>query len=165
MNHLIFQVHIKQWDKGQRSPADSAARAAQPDRLPIAAAPQYQVLNCACVVDQHGDDLATNKYPRGRLQTSMLADGSILLDRFQVSRVGEKLMLAYRDKQAAPVELGCLNDGWIQARYQWRYSVEQGGALYWLYEEVILNAALVESYEADHFLTRAPQLSFEAPAG
>jgi len=85
MDNLIFQVHIKQWDKAQRSADEVEARARIPDRYRIAARPQYRVLNKDCVVDQHGDDIATNIYPKGRLKTALLADGSVVLDRFHIA--------------------------------------------------------------------------------
>jgi len=163
MSSLVFQVHIKQWDKAQSSSGDIAARALIADRYRIAARPQYKVLNKTCVVDQHGDDMPTNRYPKGRLKTGLLADSSIVLDRFHIAEANGKMLLSYREKTKPALLLGCLNEGWIQAKYHWRYSVEQAGQLYWLYEEFTFNAACVDELEVDLFLKTEPQTIFVAP--
>lgn len=163
MSNLVFQVHVKQWDKAQRSAEDIAARALIPDRHRIATAPQYRVLNKDCVVDQHGDDVATSVYPKGRIKTALLADGSVVLDRFHIAVDNKGLaQLSYREPRKSEVLLGCLDEGWVQAKYHWRYSVEQAGQLYWLYEEFTLNAACVAELETDYFLNSTPQTVFLA---
>jgi len=163
MSNLVFQVHIKQWDKAQRSSEDIAARALIADRHRIATRPQYKVLNKPCVVDQHGDDIPTNVYPQGRIKTGLLADGSVVLDRFHIADDSGRTLLSYREKNKPALLLGCLNEGWIQTKYHWRYSVEQGGQLYWLYEEFTFNAACVDELEVDLFLKAEPQTLFVAP--
>ena len=163
MSTLIFQIHIKQWDKSQRSPTDVAARAAIPGRYPIMAKPEYFILNKACIIDQHGDDIATSAYSDGRLKTAVMVDGSVRLDRFVVYESDGKDILAYREENKDLIIIGCLNDGWIQSRFNWRYAVEQGGQFYWLYEEFTLNAACVKEVDADYFLALPPKQIFNAP--
>jgi hypothetical protein len=161
MSTLIFQFLIKQWNKGQRTVTDVAARAAMPDRYPIANKPEYFILNKPCIVDQHGDDLATNVYPDGRLKTAHIPDGSVKIDRFLISTNNEIDVLAYSAKNQKPVIIADLNQGWVQARYSWRYAVEQDDQFLWLYEELTLNAVCVQQYEADYFLRSSPRLIFE----
>jgi len=163
MSNLVFQVHIKQWDKAQRSFEHIAVRARIPDRHRITAAPKYLVLSKSCTVDQHGDDVPTNRYPKGRLKTALLSDGSIVLDRFHIADDNGRTLLSYREKNKPALLLGCLSDGWIQAKYHWRYSVEQAGQLYWLYEEFTFNAACVDELEVDFCLKSEPQTIFVAP--
>jgi hypothetical protein len=163
MSTLIFQIHIKQWDKGQRSDADVAARAAQPDRYSIVNKPGYFILNKACIVDQHGDDVATNVYPNGRIKTVLMADGSVKIDRFMISGNDDVVVLSYREKDKQPIRVAELNQGWVQAHYHWRYTVEEGGQFYWLYETLTFNAACIAEYDADYFLHSSPRLIFDAP--
>lgn len=163
MSNLVVQVHIKQWDKAQRSEAEVAARSLIPDRYPIATPARYKVLDRHCVVDQHGDDIPTNVYPKGRLKTALLADGSVLLDRFHLTDKDGSVLLGYREANKAEVPLGNLSDGWIQAKYHWRYRVEQADQIYWLYEAFTLNLACVKTLEANYFLEVDPQKVFVAP--
>ncbi len=160
MSTLIFQIHIKQWEKSQRSGEDVAARAALPDRFAIKAAPAFFVLNRPCVIDQYSDGNAVGTDTSRPLKTALTKDGAITLERFRVSQKENRLMLAYDAGDAAPIDVGCLNDAWIQAHFNWRYAVERDGQMYWLYEEVSLNAVCVQTYDSDYFLTREPTLMF-----
>lgn len=161
MNTLVFQISIKQWDKGQRSEADIAKRAALPDRHSIATQPAYFVLDRPCIIDQHGDDIPTNVFPQGRVKKSLLPDGSITIDRFHISQTEGGLSLSYQGEKQDAVTIGLLDSGWIQARYSWRYKVKEGGMNYWLYEEFTLNAACIDDADPDYFLLSAPQKVFE----
>jgi hypothetical protein len=171
MSTLIFQVHIKQWDKGQRSDEHVAARADTPLRYRINKEPAYFVLNKACIIDQHGDDIATNMYPHGRIKTGLLPDGSITLDRFHISQSAEGEILSYQAPNQDPIHIGLLKQNWIQCRYQWRYKVKEGGMNYWMYEEFVLNAASIDddinnddnknNNNRDYFLTTEPELSLD----
>ena len=67
MSVLVFQIVIKQWDKGQSSPEHVAARAAIPIRYSVATKPAYYVLDKPCIVDQHGDDISTSVFKNGRI--------------------------------------------------------------------------------------------------
>ncbi len=62
MSVLVFQLVIKQWDKGQSSPEHVAARGAIPIRYSVVTKPVYYVLNKPCIVDQHGDDISTSVF-------------------------------------------------------------------------------------------------------
>ncbi|CAH0991244.1 hypothetical protein SIN8267_01346 [Sinobacterium norvegicum] len=162
MATLIFQLHILQWHKGQRSAAEQAARAATPTRYAIDQQPQYFVLDSACVIDQHGDDTANSIYPNGRIHTAMLKDGSIRLDRFIIRPEQQGPTLYYSDNKHKPIAIGTLNNGWLEAVYHHRYAVEQDNEIFWLYEQVTLNAACVEDYHRDYFLKNTPVLQFQA---
>ncbi|MFT4825610.1 MAG: hypothetical protein ACJAUG_000427 [Halioglobus sp.] len=161
MSLLIFQVIIKQWDKSQRSPSHVSARAAIPIRCIIAAEPAYFVLNKACIIDQHGDDIPTSIFETGRIKTAVLQDGRIRFDRFQVCGDTEGDVLEYLAKGKEPQILGPLNMGWIQCQYNWRYGVEEGGHNYWMYEEVTLNAVRADQLDVDYFLENEPRIIFE----
>ncbi len=160
MSTLIFQIHIKQWQKNQRSSEDVAARAALPDRFSINAEPGFFVLNRPCVIDQYTDGKAVATDTGRSLKTAMMKDGAIMLERFRLSQKEDQLILAYDADETASIEMGCLNNGWIQAHYNWRYAVEQDGQMYWLYEEVTLNAACVQTYDSDYFLSHEPTLMY-----
>jgi hypothetical protein len=160
MSQLIFQVIIKQWDKSQRSPSHVSARAARPIRYTIAAKPAYYVLNKACIIDQHGDDIPTSIFKTGRIRTAVLPDGRINFDRFQIYGDTKGDILEYLTKGKKPEIIGPLNMGWIQCQYTWRYGVEEGGHHYWMYEEVTLNAACTDQLDVDYFLKTEPQIIF-----
>jgi len=162
MSTLIFQIHIKQWEKSQRSPADVAARAAMSDRFSITAKPEFFILNKPAVIDRCEGALANNQVSDRPLKTAILKDGSVKLERFVVSERDGQVILSYAQENQALAEVGCLNEGWVQAKYQWRYRVENDEHIYWQYEEVTLNAVCVEKVEADYFLTTAPQLLFSS---
>ena len=161
MSLLVFQVVIKQWDKSQRSVTDVAARATLPSRYTIDSQPAYFVLNKACIIDLHGDDLPTSVFKNGRIKTAMLPDGCIGFDRFQLCSSKGVDVLAYLPKAGSQQIIGPLDQGWIQCRYHWRYAVEEGGQNYWMYEELILNAACLQEFDASYFLHTEPRITFE----
>ena len=168
MSTLIFQVHIKQWDKSQRSAQDVAKREAMATRFAIISQPEFFILNQPCIIDEH------NFAPNRILKKAMLSDGSVKLERFVISEQAGQTLLTYLHESqesastAAPITIGNLNDGWIQAKYQWRYSVEQDNKIYWQYEEVTLNAVCVDEYDEKHhekyFLSLLPYQEFCAEA-
>ncbi len=138
MDTLIFQVHTQQWDKSQRSADHVAKRAAIPRSYPVVTKAKYSILKRDCIIDQHGTDSAR------KLATALLADGSVTLERFVIKQKDQQLILSYEDENKQSTMIGDLNNGWIQARYQWRKRVEQDGLIFWLYEELTLNAACIE---------------------
>ena len=159
MSILVFQIVIKQWDKGNSSPEHVAARAEIPVRYSVATKPAYYVLDKPCIIDQHGDDISTNVFKNGRIKYGMLADGRIRFDRFQIrgNEGGDILEYVSEDKRCQIV--GPLNQGWIQCQYSWRYSVEEADMRYWMYEEVTLNAACLDELDAECFLKTEPAIA------
>ncbi len=160
MSVLVFQIVIKQWDKGQGSPEHIAARAAIPVRYAVATKPAYYVLDKPCIVDQHGDDISTSVFKSGRIKYGMLPDGRIRFDRFQVCGKEDGDILEYVSVDKGCQTIGPLNQGWIQCQYGWRYSVEEVGMRYWMYEEVTLNAACMDELDAECFLKTEPVITF-----
>jgi len=160
MSVLVFQIVIKQWDKGQRSPEHVAARAAIPVRYPVATKPAYYVLDKSCIVDQHGDDVSTNVFKKGRITYGMLPDGRIRFDRFQVCGKEDGDVLEYVSEDKRCHIIGPLNQGWVQCQYNWRYSVEEAGMRYWMYEEVTLNAVCMDEFDVECFLKTEPSKTF-----
>jgi len=165
---LVFQIVIKQWDRGQCTPEHVAARAELPVCYSISAKPAYYVLDKPCIVDQHGDDIPTSVFKNGRIKYGLMPDQRIRFDRFQVSsdergdeKGGEKVLpLEYLTKGKQYKSIGRLNEGWIQCQYNRRYSVEEGGQRYWMYEEVTLNAAYMDELDVDCFVKSDPSVVF-----
>lgn len=158
MQTLILQIAIKQWDKSQRSPEYIASRAALPDCFKVMNKPEFLTLDKQCLIDQHTVDSIHNRHSSepavisrsGRtLKKSMLANESVKLDRFIITKNPEsnELTLAYQAEKEAPLAIGELSNSWIKAQYQWRHRVEKDNQIFWLYEEVTLNAALVDDYD------------------
>ena len=172
MNTLVFQVVIKQWDKSQRSPEHAAARAITPERFHLINSPEFLILENQCLIDQHTLDFidsepnetshiqATNG---GRtLKKAMLADGAVKLDRLIIKKDEQAgFQLSYQAEKELPVNIGRLENGWLQAKYQWRHRVEKNNQIFWLYEEVTLNAAWVEHMKLDIFLSNPPAMIFK----
>ncbi len=163
MTTFIFQIHIKQWDKSQREPHHVAARAAIPNCYTIEAKPEYCILNKPCIIDRHADGLSATKHIQRPLKTAMNANGSVSLDRFNIHEHQGKMLLMYTDEKKDVITIGDLYDGWIQAIYQCRFPVEVKGQIYWVYEEFTLNAACIQTFNADYFLTNPAQFIFNTP--
>ncbi len=157
MSTLIFQIHIKRWDKSQRSPDDVAKRQALPVCSTIKAKAEFFILDKKCIIDMHSTD------DHRELTKSLLKDGSVKLERFIINEQDGKRSLGYQEDNQEIIEIGDLNQGWIQAKYNWRYSVEQDNEIFWLYEEITLNAACVEEFGGDYFLKSEPAILFNAP--
>ena len=160
MSLLIFQITIKQWDKGQNTPSDHSARNALPCVFAITTEPAFNVFNMPCILEQHGDDIATNVFSNGRIRTSVLSADRVMFDRFQIANRSTGPVLEYIAKGESTQVIGQLNQNWIQARYTWRYSVLENNQMYWLYEEVILNAMCADEFDANCFLNAQPSIVF-----
>ncbi len=157
MSTLIFQIHIKQWDKSQRSSQHQAERALLTTRFAIKNTPEFFILNKPCIIDCHG----LNK--DRTLKKAILVDGSVKLERFIISQLEGQHILQYQAEHQAPLTIGNLNEGWIQAQYQWRYPIETAGEIYWQYEELTLNAAYAGKYDEGYFLNTTVRQEFYAP--
>ena len=152
MSILVLQVTIKQWDKSQRTDSHIEARAKIPTQYLLAFPPAVYVANDQCIIDPHGDDILGN-----RISYSQTDDGKMIFDRFQVCL--SKATLDYLGEEKtnnSAVSLGSLEDNWTQCNYDWRYRVEEGGFIYWLYEEVTLNAISLNSLDENVFLNAEP---------
>jgi len=152
MTIFVLQIIIKQWDKSERSEQHHAERAALADRHLLAKDTAFYAFDKQCVIDQQGDDLRAN-----RLEFSQIDADTVQIDRFNISLGNKTLKYNNQDDDAEkPSLLGCLENSFIQCKYQWRYRVYEGGFYYWLYEERILNAINVATFEEDIFLKMAP---------
>jgi hypothetical protein len=163
MSLFIFQITIKQWDKGQNKPSHASKRANMPSVFPISSKPSFNIFNTQCILEQHGDDIATNVFSKGRIRASLVSTDRIMFDRFQVVNGSTGPVLEFLNSevnQDKSVVLGPLNDHWIQARYTWRYRVLEDNQIYWMYEEVTLNAMCAEVLDEECFLNTAPSIVF-----
>lgn len=153
MSILVLQIIIKQWDKSQRSPEHVEQRAQIPNKYPLKFPPALYVFDRKCVIDQHGDDLLGN-----RLNYSQPDTDTIQLDRFQISQSSKLLeYVAQPEFKMTARTIGSLDHTWLQCKYKWRYGVDEGGFYYWLYEEVTLNAMVVNNVSENLFMTSKPE--------
>jgi len=159
-NQIVFQFIIRQWDKGQLSSAHLTKRAALPDRYPIQATTAFTSSGKGFIFSQHGDDIPTNIFSKGRIHNIKRSDNQISFDRFRVSLVSDQIFLEYLAKDSEPVTIGNPEDGWLQCRYHWRYGVEESGQFYWMYEDVILNVVKTDTLDVDVFLKSEPTVIF-----
>ena len=156
MSILVLQIIIKQWDKSQRTDEHVEQRAGIPDQHPLDFPPAFYAFNNQCVIDQHGDDLLGD-----RVTYSQDDNGKIKFDRFQVclnSKVLEYIGKSDSDKDRRTI--GSLDNKWIQCKYDWRYSVYEGGFYYWLYEEVSINVISISTLNKNIFLNADPAIIF-----
>lgn len=174
MHTLIFQLVLKQWDKSQRGDAFQTAIANAQSAFPIQSTPEFMLFDTPCILDQHALDFT--KAPldsttaeqisgkrAGRAVKHMLhANGSAQLDRFITSKAEQTLQLSYKNEANILTLMGDLTNGWLQAKYEWRYRIEKNNEIFWQYEEVTLNAALVKNITADIFLSHPPAIVFNA---
>jgi len=157
MSILVLQVTIKQWDKSQRTDSHIEERAKIPTQHLIAFPPAVYACNNQCVIDPHGDNLLGN-----RMSYSQPEHGKLNLDRFQVCLSSMTLDYIGKPKtDNTAITFGSLEDNWIQCKYDWRYSVDEGGFIYWLYEEVTLNAISLKSLNKDVFLNSEPAIVYD----
>jgi hypothetical protein len=178
MSLFIFQITIKQWDKGQNKPSHECNRATMPTAFSVSAKPSLNMFNTPCILDQQGDDIVTNVFSKGRIRVSLVSTDRIMFDRFQVVNGPAGSVLEFLNtghgvvngeslakgengvNQDKSIVLGPLNEHWIQARYTWRYPVLEDNQVYWMYEEVTLNAMCADELDEKCFLNTAPSIVF-----
>jgi len=172
MHTLIFQIVFKQWDKSQRSPDCQAVISQTPNVYPVASQSQFMLFELPCVFEQHALDFINEplEHPTaehvsgnqaGRvIKQAILSDGSAKFDRFIIAKQDKHIQLSYEDEEGMVSDIGLLDNGWVQAGYQWRYRIEKNNEIFWQYEEVTLNAALVESMTTDVFTKKPPAILF-----
>jgi hypothetical protein len=170
MSALVFQVNIKQWDKSLRSDADVAVRNAAPSIYPIETAPEFLIFGHPCIIDLHSTNFNEFESSAGTgvnrpLTKTMLADGSIQLERFIIAKSSDRslpLNISYQaeDQEILKVASLTTESGWIQASYSWRYRVEKNDQIFWQYEELILNMALLDQVDKDAFINLEPAVIF-----
>ena len=155
MSMLVLQFIIKQWDKSQRTEEHVKFRANIPDRYRLTFPPAVYVLDQYCVIDQHGDDIQG-----GRLKYVKDAEDKIKVDRFHIT--ADKF-IEYYDPQSeqSSLTIGSLNNQWIQCKYNSRYSIFESDQFYWLYEEITLNAIVVDKLTESLFLKTEPAIIYE----
>lgn len=168
MPTLLLQISLKQWDKSQRSKSDALHRNAIATRHQIHAKPEFMLLDTPCLLDQFSMDFSQTqsqwllgKQAGRTLKMGLQKDGSALLDRFLIHRdSNEKIQLSFYEDTQAPSLVGEINSDGIEAKYQWRYRTEVNNQIFWQYEEVTLNAALVENFAENFFLSKEPAQTF-----
>ncbi len=157
---LIFQIVLKQWDKGQRSDVHVSDRAALPDRFRVNVPPAIYAFKRRCIIDTHGDNTQ-----KPRVNFSRQDSGIFFWDRFRVRQSTERVMLDYADPNSRDVNkietLAIYKDSWVQCKYDWRYSVTENNFIYWLYEELTFNVAWIDEFASDIFLNSAPAFLLE----
>jgi hypothetical protein len=164
MRTLIFQLYIKQWDKSERSTADVERRDNIDCSAPISEKPEFYILGQPCIIDRPVIEGLSSLNDRP-IKKALFKDGRIQLENFIIHKDNAGIYLSYAEKDKPAVDIGNLSDGWIQARYQWRYAVERNEQIFWQYEEITLNAAWAEHYTKEHFVEKEPFLitNFEVP--
>lgn len=155
MKKLVLQIIIHQWDKSQRTEHHEQLRQAMPDRYSISNE-ALTLFDNQVLLDRVGDDVSGNRI------SYQLIDNHLLIDRFRFDLEARTVEFKPRlQADEPPILLATIKDGWAQCQYQWRYRIEEGGFIYWLYENVIVNAGFVEKVDAKLFMRSAPMQRFE----
>lgn len=156
MSTLVIQTITRQWDKSQRTAEHSEARQQLPDCYSVNKADAKRLFSGRVVLDQHGDDTLGD-----RIQYELFDGDKFIIDCFGFDL--ENKEVAYfppEDSGREPELVTTMDNGWIQCQYEWRYRVDEGGFIYWLYEQFTLNARFVESLSDDVFIESAPAFFF-----
>lgn len=156
MDKLVLQIIIRQWDKSQLSDQHQQLRDELPDRYPISSS-AFALSEGRILLDQHGDDVLGN-----RVGYQLTEAAFLLIDRFRIDLNTKTVEFKSRmQADEPPTLLSKLDEGWIQCQYQWRYRVEEGGFVYWLYEKVIVNICFVEQLDTNLFMLSPPRQRIE----
>jgi len=155
MSMLVLQVIIKQWDKSQRTVEHEKLRANIPDKYALTFPPAVYAFDQHCVIDQHGDDIQGD-----RVKYFKDAEGKIKIDRFQID--GDNI-IEYVGSQSEqrPLQIGSVSNQWIQCKYNCRYSIFESDQIYWLYEEVTVNAICIDELNENIFLNAVPAIIYQ----
>lgn len=156
MSILAIQTITRQWDKSQRTAEHIEARQQLPDRYLINTTKADSLFSGMVVLEQHGDDTLG-----GRIQYELFDGDKFIIDCFGFDLANKEV--AYfppEDAGREPELITMMDDGWIQCQYEWRYRVDEGGFIYWLYEQFTLNARFVDSLSDDVFLDSEPEFFF-----
>lgn len=155
MAKLTLQIITRQWDKSQLSEEAQQVRAQLPNRYQLREQPTFVDTENDIVIDHHGDDLLGN-----RLQFQRI-DNFLLIDRFRFDlQIGKVEFKTTLKAATAPKLLVEMQKGWYQFQYDWRYRVEHEGYVFWLYENVTVNATFESEDSPDIFLETAPEKQF-----
>ena len=156
MHILVLQIIIQQWDKSQQSDLHKKAREDLPGHYPISPS-AFMLFNGNIVIDQHGDDVSGN-----RIHYQLTKADTLLIDRFRIDLNAKTVEFKPRLlADEPPILLSKMKDGWIQCQYQWRYRIEEGGFIYWLYENMIINISFLEEMDKNVFMSKPPEQRFE----
>lgn len=156
MSILVIQTITRQWDKSQLSAEHVEAREQLPDRYLVKTANAESLFSGKVVLDQHGDDTLGD-----RIQYELFDEDKFIIDCFGFDMEnGEVAYFPPEDSGREPELITTMDDGWVQCQYEWRYRVDEGGAIYWLYEQFTVNARLVESLSDDVFMDSEPEFFF-----
>ena len=154
MKKLVLQFVIQQWDKSQLTEHHENLRQALPDRYHLSNEVSALV-DDRVLLEQFGDDVSGN-----RLQYQLL-DDQLLIDRFRFDLVAQTVEFKPRlQADEPPILLTSLKEGWIQCQYQWRYRMDEGGYIYWLYENVVVNVCFAEQLGPGVFVNSSPTQRF-----
>ena len=172
MTTLVFQIVLKQWDKSQRNTQFQTAIQSSESAYPVHTQPQFMLFDTPCVLDQQALDFTIapleatsfehiSGQDAGRtIKQTLLTNGAAKLDRFIISQAEQTFYLSYEDEEGVIIDIGPLENGWIQAKYQWRYRIEKNNEIFWQYEEVTLNAGLFKTLIPEVFINHPPALTF-----
>lgn len=157
MSTCVFQIIIQQWDKSELSSSHVNDREKQAQRRQLGRDSTFYAFDKQCVIDKQGDDL-TGK----RITYKRIDEHTIQIDRYTIDLNTQQMNYVGVDDDAQPsVNLGSLEQRFIQCKYQWRYRVFEGGFYYWLYEQIIVNAICTDTLDADIFLEREPDVIYD----
>ena len=154
MKKLVLQFIIHQWDKSQLTEHHENLRQTLPDRYQLSNEVSA-LFDDRVLLDQFGDDVSGN-----RLQYQLL-DNHLLIDRFRIDLQTQTVEFKRRLRvDEPPILLTSLEEGWVQCQYQWRYRIDEGGYIYWLYENVIVNVCFAEKNDPGVFVNSEPTDNF-----
>jgi hypothetical protein len=149
MCQILIQTLCQQWEKDQRGEPFAALRNQVPAAAlvnPAKLKPSDKDNGIRLILEQRGDNRSTSVYPTGRFEFGSVTEIGTQLDR----------LLIYHDQPGwicwrlnGEFKQWNLADGWAALEYQHRYRVEElqdgNPVIYWLYERIVINVAVLDS--------------------
>ncbi|MBS3953729.1 MAG: hypothetical protein KGZ88_12345 [Methylomicrobium sp.] len=151
MRLIILQTILKQWDKNELTDSHSEKRSSIPDQFCIKSPPATFTVDQKCLIDHHRfgsfeTDLIFSQYKNTSVRFSSF---KVNLNECEIESEGSTSQLV-------------LNK-WFKFRYLNRRRVLENNLYFWLYEEITLNAILLNHLDPSVFLQSSPYQTIEVP--
>lgn len=151
MTLIILQTILKQWDKSELTDYHAEKRSTIPDQFPVNIPPATFTCDQKCLIDHHRfggfeSDLIFSQYKNNRLRFSPF---TLNLNECEIESDG------------CTSQLGL--NRWLKFRYFNRRRVFEKDFYFWLYEEITLNAILLNQLDDQVFLKSSPNQTIQVP--
>lgn len=151
MTLIILQTILKQWDKSELTDYHAEKRSYIPDQFCINSPPATFTGDQKCLIDHHRfgsfeTDLIFSQYKSNTVRFSQF---KVNLNEYEIESEGSTSQLVL--------------NRWFKFRYLNRRRVFEKNLYFWLYEEITLNAILLNQLDPSVFLHSSPYQTIDVP--